>query len=499
VHLSTFAIADPAVYDIAERSPWGASPRREAMVPRVQLASVNSGTMTDDGRPAVSSHLLRFHDHRGEGWTVHTEEISLAVEARKAVFSGNVFDPSSMAYGDGQTNEYDWATVELSADELIDGLARVQLGETWEHKELRFTPDRLSVGTSSLASPGPATAHLSDARRALLFLDANDAVFATLEQARSGTRLPARQVDKIFLDSVRQHPEHLMRLGQVGLERTLHALLQEAHLDEVSMRAVDGASGLYLVEARGEERGTLLLSVQRDATEKLGLHIVDRINGVRDRKMLGKAVVVTRSSFTDDVFHSYAGFQDRMQLVDFDRLKGMVEDAGWTKHETGFLTLPVAERPRSIVFISYSHTNRDFARWLYNRIHGWGLFCVFDDVDLRAGEVILSALQRAIGGADAVLLCCSQKALESPWVRAEIEYATQREKDEGKTIIVPLDLDGALSKVDALPGVPDYMLVLRERLAVDFRGWKPNEPSAAELSKIRKALEGLNQRAQQCT
>jgi hypothetical protein len=447
--------------------------------------------MTRRKTESVSSPLLRFHDHSGEGWNVHTEEVSISIRGKKVVFSGSVYDPASMAYGDGQTNEYDWATVELDAAEFIDGLTRVQLGEAWTHEQISFLGTSLTVGNSGISSPGPARASLSDGRAGLLFLDAHDAVFSTLEQARTGTLLPARQIDNLFLKALRANPTHVSRLGQVGFERAVHALLQEAHLDEIRMKPVPGSSDLYLVEAEGEERGTMLLSVQAYENKKLGLHIVDRINGVRDRKMATKAVIVTRSSFTADVSHAYAGFQDRMQLVDFDRLNGMLEDAGWTSHEPGFLTLPVASRPRTVLFISYSHTNRDFARWLYNHMHGWGYHCVLDDVDLRAGEVILSALQQAIGGADAVLLCASRTALQSSWVRAEIKYATERERASGKTIVIPLDLDGALATIHSLPGVPEYMLALRDRLAINFDGWSPGSASDTELLKLRKSLESL--------
>jgi TIR domain/Restriction endonuclease len=447
--------------------------------------------MKDDENQAAASPLLRFHYHSGDGGRVHTQEVSITVKRNAVVFVGYVHDPSSMVYGDGQTNEYDWATVEMSTDAFIDGLTRVQLGEVWKQQEMSFEQTSLSMGTRAHYSPGPACATLSEARRALLFLDAHDAAFSTLEQARTGTRLPARQFDKLFLESVRKHPQHVARMGTVGLERTVHALLQEAHLSEISVRPLAEGNGLWLVTAAGDERERMLLAVQPGASETLGLHVVDRINGVRDRNMITKAVIVTRSSFTHDVLHSYAGYQDRIELVDYDRLMGTLVDAGWTSHVPGFLTLPVANRPRRSVFISFSYANRDFAVWLYNRLHGWGFHCFLDDVDLRAGEVILSALQAAISGVDAVVLCCSQKALESLWVRAEIEYATSREKAEGNTIIIPLDMDGALARIDTIKGVPDYMLALRSRLGINFQGWTAIKPYDTELEKLRRSIEQL--------
>jgi len=276
----------------------------------------------------TQSTLLKFHDHRGDSWNVHTESISLRIEGDKAHFSGCVYDPVSMAYGDGQTNEYDWADVEVSADQLIDGLSRVLSGQTWEQEQLRFDTLGLIVGNSSLYSPGPARAVLSAERSALLFLDAHDAIFATLDQARTGIQMPARELDQIFLQALRTQPEHLSMLRQVGFERTVRALLQEAHLNEIHATPLAESQGLWLVTARGDERGQMLVSIESEPGQRVGLQLVDRVNGMRDRKRADKAVILTRSSFTDDVVHDYAGRQDRIQLVDYDRLLGTLTDAG---------------------------------------------------------------------------------------------------------------------------------------------------------------------------
>lgn len=205
-------------------------------------------------------------------------------------------------------------------------------------------------------------------------------------------------------------------------------------------------SGLWMTRTSGDERGAMLIAVEYRDREVVGIDVVDRINGLRDRSQVSKAVVVTRSSFTADVTAEYAAHSQRMDLVDFDRLTGLLADEGWTSSAPGFLMTPVRERPRHRIFISNSWEQRDIAVELYNRLHGWQYSCFLDSTDLLPGDTILAAVERALAGTDAVLLLCSKQALSSPWVRAEIGFCLEREKESRRVMLIPLRVDGTRFK-----------------------------------------------------
>jgi hypothetical protein len=434
----------------------------------------------------LTSCLLDYHSASGS--VAH----SLGID-----FVGQTVRIRSMARVDGdigpdaQVNDLDYADIEMPATDLAEALLKVQLGETWarqqrtQHEESRLTIGRgtITFGSDSLYSPGPARANLDEPRQALLLLDTHELAFGNdLDQARAGVRLPASQTDRAFLSALRQHPDYLDRLKQVGFQRTVMGLLREAHSSYLRIEAISGHDDLWAVHAGEPGRGTMLVAMRPGSEGTIDLQVVDRVNGVRDRRAATKAVIVTQSFFSSTVTREYGGLTERMELVDFDRLKGMLLDTGWTSQEPGFLVCPLAERPRCSTFISYSHKTRPFAVWLYNRLQSWHYRCFLDQVDMIPGEVILPALQKAVSAADSILLCCSREALESRWVQQEIKFAIEREQKESRTLLIPLDIDDALEKSQGFPE-------LRDRLRVDFRAWTPTEPCNASLRKVRQALD----------
>ena len=70
-------------------------------------------------------------------------------------------------------------------------------------------------------------------------------------------------------------------------------------------------------------------------------------------------------------------------------------------------------------------------------IHAW-----IDEESLLLGENVGSTLQSAIYDAvDFVVIFLGQKAIESSWVRKELEWAIDRENKLGQTFILPVLLE----------------------------------------------------------
>jgi uncharacterized protein YjbI with pentapeptide repeats len=122
-------------------------------------------------------------------------------------------------------------------------------------------------------------------------------------------------------------------------------------------------------------------------------------------------------------------------------------------------------------FISYSHTDKTFARRLHDALQAKGVRCWLDEHQLLPGDDIYHEVDRGIRLWDKMLLCCSESSLKSWWVDNEIGTAFEKEqqlmKERGAKaqVLVPLNLDGYLFSDKWKSG---YQAQVRRRLAADF-------------------------------
>ncbi len=136
-------------------------------------------------------------------------------------------------------------------------------------------------------------------------------------------------------------------------------------------------------------------------------------------------------------------------------------------------------------FISYSHSDKSFARRLYEGLLAQGIRCWLDEHDMKPGDRILDIVNDAIRLHDKILLCCSKASLNSWWVKDEIRKAQERERSDGRDIIIPLMIDRYL-----LEGWEGGLAAdLRSRLAADFTGWEhDNAKFEEQFERVVRAL-----------
>ncbi len=136
-------------------------------------------------------------------------------------------------------------------------------------------------------------------------------------------------------------------------------------------------------------------------------------------------------------------------------------------------------------FISYSHKDRAFSNRLHDQLLARGIRCWLDEHDLKPGDRILDVVADAIRLHDKILLCCSETSLNSWWVKDEIRKAMERERRDGRDIIIPLMVDRYL-----LGGWEDGLATdLRSRLAADFTGWEhDNAKFEEQFERVMRAL-----------
>lgn len=135
-------------------------------------------------------------------------------------------------------------------------------------------------------------------------------------------------------------------------------------------------------------------------------------------------------------------------------------------------------------FISYSHKDQAFVQTLYEALQVRGVRCWLDERDVLPGERLHDVVDRAIQTHDRLLLCCSQHSLTSSWVDDEIAAATERERKEGRDILIPLNLDDYLFDGWKSGRAPR----IRERLAADFRLWSDAAKFDYQVGRLLLAM-----------
>lgn len=136
-------------------------------------------------------------------------------------------------------------------------------------------------------------------------------------------------------------------------------------------------------------------------------------------------------------------------------------------------------------FISYSSKDHAFAQRLYADLQSKGVNCWFAPEDLKIGEKIRPTIDESIIRHDRLLLMLSEHSVASQWVEQEVETALAREREEKRTILFPIRLDNALTKVTS--GWP--ALIQNTRHIGNFEHWKNYEEYQKAFSRLLRDLK----------
>jgi hypothetical protein len=110
------------------------------------------------------------------------------------------------------------------------------------------------------------------------------------------------------------------------------------------------------------------------------------------------------------------------------------------------------------VFISYSHSNKEFVdklaiQLVRNNVNVW-----VDRWELALGDSIVDRVQEAIDGASALLVILSKSSVASPWCNKELSAGFLRELEERRVVVLPVMLEDC-----------DVPVFARGKLFADFR------------------------------
>lgn len=99
---------------------------------------------------------------------------------------------------------------------------------------------------------------------------------------------------------------------------------------------------------------------------------------------------------------------------------------------------PTSERAPS-VFISYSHRDDAFARWLIDSLQSAGHPCWIDTSKIKGGADWQKAICDGINALYTMVVVCSEKALGSEYVWDEVQWAHNKRK-----LIIPVILEDVI-------------------------------------------------------
>jgi tetratricopeptide (TPR) repeat protein len=160
-------------------------------------------------------------------------------------------------------------------------------------------------------------------------------------------------------------------------------------------------------------------------------------------------------------------------------------------------------RPKYRAFVSYSHADKKWARWVQRELESYripktvqresglaadALRPVFRDSDeLGSTSDLSEALQEALAASEALIVVCSRTARESDWVDREIEYFLALAPERARRVFCLL-VDG--DATDDIRQVLPSALAGYEGLAADLR--KGGDGPRRARMKLVSALTGVN-------
>jgi len=118
-----------------------------------------------------------------------------------------------------------------------------------------------------------------------------------------------------------------------------------------------------------------------------------------------------------------------------------VEIGPYANWDIDFVGMVFKLKARNRIFVSYSSKDKAIADALYARLRRSGQRVWIDRVELTAGVSLLDRIAAAIDEVDVVVVLLSNHAINSDWVRKELEIAAAREKTGSRPQVIPVVLD----------------------------------------------------------
>jgi hypothetical protein len=312
-----------------------------------------------------------------------------------------------------------------------------------------------------------------------------------------GADLPAARLDGVNLQNA-----NLLRANLEAASLT-NANLRNANLKEAILRGalLSGAdlreANLYkakLQQAKLDRASLVHASLVKAEIEETPFHFATLGQTSFDGNLIlgGQGLDLTFHAGTSIIDVQVFEQANRAVSGDPDRresIRRFFQNAGVTERIVKAALEALSQPPpwRSC-FISYSHTDKDVSDRLTDRLTRLGIPCSRDVQGIAEGDRIFEKAASLIINSNRTLLCCSWAALTRDWISREVEVAMEKERQEGRAVLVPLDVDGCLLDNPYRPDLPPLGLKLRDRLVGDFRNWRTPASFDSAVDRLAETL-----------
>jgi len=139
------------------------------------------------------------------------------------------------------------------------------------------------------------------------------------------------------------------------------------------------------------------------------------------------------------------------------------------------------------VFISYAHSDEQYAKLLYRELQNRGFNCWFDRDELDTGQWRMH-IAEALRSAKCYVVILTPDALDSSWIQFELGAAIQRSMVDRDTLIIPILLKNTTSRV-----IPHLLYAAQPIAASDMRLSEVEGQVAHRLTTFLSARENSTQ------
>lgn len=260
-------------------------------------------------------------------------------------------DFETMEANEGQ-NDTNYASVAIESQAFLGILATLQSGDidTYEadlddrmrsiNSYLTISRETIHLGTST-SDPSLPYYHLEPNESDFLFLDSLSVIEDGYERKKNPRIISLSPVEQCFLDLTATAPDLMHSYNPRQFETFVASLLTRLGFSNVELSRYWNDSGrdIWATFCEGDMTHCVVVEVKHYNNANVGIEIVDRLNGVRDRDGASRGMVVTNSSFTNPAIKAYQAHRDRIALIDYDRLVGLLQDSGdWIETPGGLWT-----------------------------------------------------------------------------------------------------------------------------------------------------------------
>lgn len=173
-----------------------------------------------------------------------------------------------------------------------------------------------------------------------LFLDSFSVIENSEFRKRNDKSVFCSDAENALINIIESNPNLIHQFSPREFEVFVATTLSKLGFYNIKLSRFtkDGGYDIYAITFDGEKENIVLIEVKHYAKKKIGLEILDRLNGVRDREGAHKGILVTSSKFTYPA-KTYYSSNKNIALVDFDKIIELLYyDKNWGKTFNGLWT-----------------------------------------------------------------------------------------------------------------------------------------------------------------